>query len=110
MGASWKDENVYLFGFDQIQSANEWGKSRLVSRGPASNFWFCLSEDEASKGKNGKTDKPGKIALNKDLFWSVAFFFNEVGTCGVEDWDLDLKVNICKEAHFIFVGATCVTT
>ena len=80
-----------LIGFDEIQTANEWYSNRYRSRGPKCNFWFCLREEE-SKG-NGKTGKAPQIALDKDLFWSVAFFFNEIGSCGVEDWDEDLKVS-----------------
>ena len=92
LGASWKDENVLLIGFDDIQSVNEWGKHRQRSHGPAANFWFCLREQETKE--NGKIGgKPAKIALDKDLFWSVAFFFHEIGTCGIEHWDQDLQVS-----------------
>merc|ERR1719511_263465 len=34
LGASWKDENVLLIGFDDIQSVNEWGEHRQRSHGP----------------------------------------------------------------------------
>ena len=83
---------MLLISIDEIQSVNEWGKPRQRSYGPASNYWFCLREEESQT--NGRVaGKPGKIVLDKNLFWSVAFFFNEIGTCGVEWWDDELKVS-----------------